>query len=57
LTSPKTGEAGKAGYPVSPATKQVNIVLPDLIRQPVSTWIPAFAGMTAISVSLPKEYP
>ena len=30
------------------ATKQTNSVMPDLIRHPVHTWIPAFAGMTIL---------
>jgi len=30
------------------ATKYSNSVMPDLIRHPVPTWIPAFAGMTIL---------
>jgi hypothetical protein len=35
---------------INPAIKLTNFVLPDLIRQPVSTWVPAFAGITAINL-------
>jgi hypothetical protein len=33
---------------INPAIKYANFVMPDLIRHPVSSWIPAFAGMTAL---------
>jgi hypothetical protein len=32
------------------ATKDTNRVMPDLIRHPVFSWIPAFAGMTTIGM-------
>jgi len=31
---------------ITPASKHVKAVMPDLIRHPVQFWIPAFAGMT-----------
>jgi hypothetical protein len=33
---------------INPATKDANLVMPDLIRHPVMPWIPAFAGMTLL---------
>jgi hypothetical protein len=33
---------------INPAVKQAYSVMPDLIRHPVSAWIPAFAGMTTL---------
>ena len=32
------------------ALKEANCVMPDLIRHPVTHWIPAFAGMTIIGM-------
>ena len=33
---------------IRPAAKYVNTVMPDLIRHPLSSWIPVFAGMTYV---------
>jgi len=33
---------------IIPANKYTNTVMRDLIRHPVPTWIPAFAGMTIL---------
>ena len=35
---------------IEPAIHYTNSVMPDLIRHPVSVWIPAFAGMTTVCI-------
>jgi hypothetical protein len=42
---------------INPATKEGNSVMPDLIRHPVPTWIPAFAGMTILSYLIAGAIP
>jgi len=35
---------------ITTATKNTNLVMPDLIRHPAFFWIPAFAGMTIVGM-------
>jgi hypothetical protein len=43
---PEISMLKKLKFPMSLVRKYAFIVIPDLIRNPVILWIPAFAGMT-----------
>jgi hypothetical protein len=50
LASPKRKQQRHLVAFINPAIKDTLSVMPDLIRHPVSAWIPAFAGMTTLVV-------